>query len=82
MFENPNSDLFDRYGVTYLYVGTLEREGSADCGLLRERYVGVTDAGYPGSGWDLAFQSGEVAVFRRLEPTAARSDVSGLAAIR
>ncbi len=77
MFEDPNSDLFGSYGVTYLYVGTLEREGDADCSLLRERYAGVSDPGYPGSSWELAFQSGEVAVYRRLEPTAGSSqDVS------
>lgn len=73
MFENPSGELLTEYGVTYLYVGTLEREGDRECRLLEVPYAGVTDPGYPGDGWELAFRTGDVSIFVRQEemvPTA------------
>jgi uncharacterized membrane protein len=85
MFENPSSELFDTYGVTYLYVGSLEREGDPDCRVLEVPYAGVTDSSYPGDGWELAFRSGDVSIYRRLVPAEPAADASGrdgLAAVR
>lgn len=75
MFQDPTSELFDRYGVTYLYVGTLERDGDPGCRFLEQPYEAVSAPGYPGDGWEVAFQSDEVTIFRRLEPTTAAASV-------
>ncbi len=76
MFEDPHNQLFDRYGVTYLYVGTLERDGDPECRVLEQPYGAITEPGYPGDGWEIAFQSEEVTIYRRFAPMAAAANVS------
>ncbi len=71
MYGDPQSPLFDAYGVTYLYVGSLERLGDRECAVLEEPYAGVSNPGYPGVGWELAFASGDVAVYKRIVPATA-----------
>ncbi len=65
MFSDPRSPLIDRYGVTLLYDGIYEHGNWQNvCGMAGP-YPGMDARDYPGPGWDLAFQSGEVRVYRR-----------------
>ena len=65
MFANPQSPLIDRYGVTLLYDGIYEHgEWQNVCGTAGP-YPGMDASGYPGPGWDLAFEAGDVRIYRR-----------------
>jgi YYY domain-containing protein len=65
MYENPQSDLFDRYGVTLLYVGEFERHGTGDDCTKAGPFDAVGRAGYPGSGWTEVFSSDGGTLYRR-----------------
>ena len=66
MFADPSSSLVDLYEVTWLFVGDFERgDWRADCPAAGP-YPGIERLGYPGSGWEEAFRSGDTAVYRRL----------------
>jgi uncharacterized membrane protein len=62
-------ELLDRYGVTLLYVGRLERDGTPDCNV-GEPYPSVTSPSFPGPGWEEVFAQGQVAIYRRLDVAA------------
>lgn len=65
MFADPRSPLFAAYGVTFIYVGSLERDGSEGCRTLEEPYQGVSTASYPGAGWTQVFIQGDVAIYQK-----------------
>jgi uncharacterized membrane protein len=62
-------DLLDRYGITLLYVGRLERYGTPGCNV-GEPYPSVANPSFPGTGWEQVFSEGEVAIYRRLDVAA------------
>ncbi|MEA2514215.1 MAG: hypothetical protein QOJ59_3702 [Thermomicrobiales bacterium] len=65
MYENPQSDLFDRYGVTLLYVGKFERDGTGEECTKAGPFDAVARPNYPGPGWTQVFSSDEGALYRR-----------------
>lgn len=65
LYLDPNDvELLDRYGVTLLYVGRFERDGSGGCELAGP-YSSVLTEGYPGAGWTEIFASGDARLYRR-----------------
>lgn len=64
-FADPDGDAIERYGVTLLYVGRYERDDAGSVCEVAGAYPAVRAAGYPGPGWETAFESGEVRVYRR-----------------
>ncbi len=66
MFNDPQSPLIAKYGVTLLYVGHYERANPvpSDCQVAGP-YAGVGRTGYPGPGWTKVFAQGQVAIYRR-----------------
>jgi YYY domain-containing protein len=69
IFGELTADLLDRYGITLLYVGRLERYGTPGCNV-GEPYPSVTSPSFPGTGWEQVFTEGEVAIYRRLDVAA------------
>lgn len=65
MYENPQSDLFARYGVTLLYVGQFERNGTGDDCTKAGPFDAVQRADYPGSGWTKVFSGDGGTLYRR-----------------
>jgi YYY domain-containing protein len=66
LYANPNdTELLDRYGITLLYVGRFERDGSSGCDLAGP-YPSVLEEGYPGDGWTEIFASGDARIYRRV----------------
>jgi uncharacterized membrane protein len=67
MYEEPQSPLFDEYGVTLLYAGRLERQGAGSACPVAGPFDAVTKPGYPGAGWVLIWQSedGQARLYRR-----------------
>jgi hypothetical protein len=66
LYANPNdTELLDRYGITLLYVGRFERDGSGGCDLAGP-YPSVLEEGYPGDGWTEIFASGDARIYRRV----------------
>ena len=51
------------YGISLIYVGPYERDGADGCPAAGP-YPEVVEAGYPGSGWEIAFSQGEVSIYR------------------
>jgi len=70
LFADPRGPLLDRYGVDWLYLGRYETGDWRDECPTAGPYEGIDAAGYPGSGWELAFESGDVRIYRREEPSA------------
>ncbi|MCC6315074.1 MAG: hypothetical protein IT337_13800, partial [Thermomicrobiales bacterium] len=65
MYGQPDSPLIDDYAVTWLVVGRYERgDWQAICPVAGP-YPGIDRPGFPGADWDLAFQRGDVAIYRR-----------------
>lgn len=68
----PNPDLIDQYGVTLIYIGPVELFGSPGA-ESREGYMAVNpvpvanDPDFPGDGWELVFQRGDVRIYERIE---------------
>ncbi|HEY7030389.1 MAG TPA: DUF2298 domain-containing protein [Thermomicrobiales bacterium] len=65
MYEDPQSDLFARYGVTLLYVGEFEQHGTGDDCTKAGPFDAVDRAGYPGSGWTAVFSDDGGTLYRR-----------------
>lgn len=65
MFNDPQSPLFDKYGVTLLYVGHYERANPDSACTVAGPYPGVNSPGYPGDGWTKVFEQGQVTIYRR-----------------
>jgi YYY domain-containing protein len=66
MYADPSLTLVETYGVTLLYVGPYEREGVGRACPTAGPYPAVLTAMFPGPGWELAFSSREVAIYRRI----------------
>jgi len=69
LYASRPQELLDRYGVTLIYVGSSERgqDGTSQPGpgCATGPFEGVDDPSFPGPGWELAFNQGDVNVFRR-----------------
>lgn len=69
IFRDPTSAparaLLDRYGVTYVFVGRLERDGYGGTCNLGPPYPAASLASFEGLGWDRAFASGDVVIYHR-----------------
>ena len=64
-YSDPtDSALLDRYGVTLLYVGSFEINGTDQCDTAGP-FASVTEPGFPGEAWTEVFSSGESKIFRR-----------------
>lgn len=68
-YEEPSSEVLERYGVTLIIVGRLERERTGACSF-HDPYPSTNNPSFPGDGWELAFASGDVNIFRRQESDA------------
>ncbi len=73
MFASPpDPELLDKYGVTYIYIGPTELYG-APLSEPSAGYMSMTpiptsnDPDYPGDGWELVFQRGEVRIYERID---------------
>lgn len=66
-FSNPSGATTERYGVDWLFVGRYEREAIDESCQSAGPYRGVEKEGYPGPGWETAFERGDVTIFRRVE---------------
>jgi uncharacterized membrane protein len=72
MYLDPQSELLDEYGVTYIYVGKYELEaaseistpGSCEKGIA---YPNAAEPTFPGPGWDEVFNQDGVKIFRRAQ---------------
>jgi uncharacterized membrane protein len=64
-FANPADPLLDDYGVTLIYVGRYERGDWRHICDVAGPYAGVEQPGFPGPDWDVAFNQGEVTIYRR-----------------
>jgi YYY domain-containing protein len=65
MYADPQSPLFDQFGVTLLYVGRFESQGAGrDCAIAGP-FPAVENEGYPGDGWTLVFESDHGRLYRR-----------------
>lgn len=70
--EPPSTELLDKYGVTLLYIGPNELYG-APLAEPRPGYMSITpipttsDPDFPGEGWELVFQRGDVRIYERIE---------------
>ena len=65
IYADPASPAVERYDVTYLYVGRIERGGVGEDCRDAGPYPEVAEPGYPGDGWVPVFSQGEVAIYRR-----------------
>ncbi len=72
LFAEPRGELLDRYGVTLLFVGRYERGDYSHLCATAGPYPAVNAPSYPGAGWEVAFESGDVSIYRRT-PAAARA---------
>ncbi len=67
IYAEPEGELARRYGVTLLFVGRYEREEVGHLCAVAGAYPAVRSPGYPGHGWEVAFESGDVRVYRRAD---------------
>ena len=70
LYDEPTAALLDRYGVTFIYVGVVERKETPGCDEAGP-YPAVASPSYPGSDWQQVFASGDVAIYRRANVAAA-----------
>lgn len=69
----PDPELLDKYGVTFIYIGPIELYGGTSYATPREGYMAVNpvptanDPNFPGDGWNLVFQRGDVRIYERVE---------------
>lgn len=75
MYQFPiSTELLDRYGVTFIYVGPNEILGAPgayskpDPGRMSTTPVGVANnPDFPGDGWDLVFEQDGVRIYQRVD---------------
>ncbi len=75
LFSVDGNALRDAFGVSLIFVGGFERHGTPACEEAGP-YEGVGNPRFPGSGWEVAFQEGDVTVYQRVGETTASSDAS------
>jgi uncharacterized membrane protein len=68
----PSPELLDKYGVTLIYIGPNELNGAPrskpDPGYMSMVPVPTArDENYPGLGWELVFEQGDVRIYRMIE---------------
>lgn len=70
----PDAALLDKYGVTFIYIGPNELYGApSDGSVPRDGYMSINpiptanDPDYPGEGWELVFQRGDVRIYERID---------------
>ncbi len=69
LYADPSDiALLDRYGVTLLYIGSFERNGTDQCESAGP-FAAVMESGYPGEGWNEVFSSGDSRIYRRISQT-------------
>jgi YYY domain-containing protein len=64
----PTPELLDRYGVTLIYIGPTETQGTGDeprTDLAPGPFPGANDPGYPGPGWTEVFNADGSRIYRR-----------------
>ncbi len=67
MFTDPESDLFDQYHVTYIYVGKFEQDGVAQGECAKAiAYPNTKESSFPGAGWDEVFSQDGIRIYHRL----------------
>jgi uncharacterized membrane protein len=69
MYADPNpatNPRFDRYNVTLLVLGDLERFGNDECAIAGP-FPAIERPGYPGEGWTLVYEDGNDRIYRRSE---------------
>jgi YYY domain-containing protein len=65
MYQDPESPLFDSYGVRWLVVGQYERNNwQGECPTAGP-YPGIDAPAYPGPGWQEAFRAGNTVIYER-----------------
>lgn len=77
--QPPDPALLDKYGVTYIYIGPNELYGTPqDTNQLisTNPIPTANDEDYPGDGWELVFQRGDVRIYERIDESLDRSLVS------
>ncbi len=65
LYDEPSGELRELYGITYVFVGRYEREGAGPACAIAGPYPSTKSPSFPGHGWEQAFASGDVRVFRR-----------------
>lgn len=73
LYENPTSELLDRYGVTLIYIGEIEQSGYRTSQGLQETsqvcapgpFPNASSESFPGTGWTEAFNQDDVRIYRR-----------------
>lgn len=66
--ESLDPALVDRYGITLLYLGPAELEGTnakAGTECAPGPFPGASDPSYPGPGWSEVFSQGDIRIFRK-----------------
>jgi uncharacterized membrane protein len=70
LYASRPQELIDRYGVTLIYVGHSElgQDGTSQPGpsCATGPFEGIEDPNFPSPGWELAFDQGDVRIFRRI----------------
>lgn len=68
----PSQELLDKYGVTLIYIGPVELNGSPGAppapGYMSTTPIPTaSDPNFPGDGWELVFEQGDVRIYRLIE---------------
>ena len=71
LFSRDGQSLRDGFGITLIYVGPLERDGTSACETAGP-YQAVQSPAFPGPGWKVAFSEGHATIYQRVS-AAARS---------
>jgi uncharacterized membrane protein len=66
MFTDPESELYDQYQVTYIYVGKFEQDGVGEGQCAKAiAYPNTKDSSFPGAGWDEVFNQDGIRIYHR-----------------
>lgn len=66
----PDPELLDKYGVTFIYIGPNELYGApvdTNQPISVNPIPTANDSDFPGEGWELVFQRGDVRIYERIE---------------
>jgi len=69
LFSQPSAELLDKYGVTLIYIGDTELQGTAGVKpgptCAPGPFAGASNPGFPGAGWSEAYNAEGVRIYRR-----------------
>jgi len=71
LFTQPTPDLLDKYGVTLIYIGPVETNGSGYTNAVdgptcaKGPFPGASNPSYPGAGWSEVYNAEGVRIYRR-----------------